>query len=114
MVLLGRMTPDYTTAAVARFCKLDRQFPVHGTIRHRQSDMFLLIGGMGMVAGLTASPLHFLIDMKVVQVDITVPEICKGRRFRFQRDILIVAFKAHGIVLGIIRHIEFVGEVFLQ
>lgn len=73
--------------------------------------MLVLIGSMRLMTGLAASSLDVFVNMQEVQVLISVSEVGQGHSCLIECDILIMALKAHRIILGFIRHVEFAWEI---
>ena len=105
------MTPHLATATVLVSCESDRELPVYGPVGNRFPDVLFLAGSMDLVAGPAAAPLHFLVDVQVVKIQITVAKTGQGLGPGLNCDLMVVAIEAHGVLFFCIGCVEFLGKV---
>ncbi len=75
--------------------------------------MFCLISGMHFMTCLAASPL-LSVDMKKMEVNGTVSEVCQLMSHFILADIRVVAFKAHCIFFRRVSGIKFCWKILLK
>lgn len=81
------------------------------TVGNHRSHMGLLLAGMELMTGPAGSALHFLVDVKKVQVQIAIPKISQGGGPLFQKGFFRVTLETEIVFLQIKRGIKILREV---
>ena len=106
------MTARAAFAAGLSLLEIDRQMP--GTKRNGISDMFRIVGGVGIVTCSAGSPLIGLVDMHVMEILVPVAKTGQRGGILFFSDGLLMAHETEFVVACLVGCIEKLREIFPQ